>query len=130
MTSLGELRNAYPCQLLLLKQIHDIRWLANNSTTAVFMIGQSTGCVGTFTDECPSMLMKLVFFSTQKEKDGRTIDNICGAACRMIIANIKLVPVGEVFPMVVSKLPLKVSQNADFVKPLWLFLNPGFVIQL
>ena len=49
------------------------------------------------------------FLILQKEKDGRTIDNICGAACRMIIANIKLVPVGEVFPMVVSKLPLKVS---------------------
>ena len=47
----------------------------------------------------------------QKEKDGRTIDNICGAACRMIIANIKLVPVGEVFPMVVSKLPLKVRSK-------------------
>uniref|UniRef100_A0A8D3BDJ4 Importin 4 n=1 Tax=Scophthalmus maximus TaxID=52904 RepID=A0A8D3BDJ4_SCOMX len=53
--------------------------------------------------------MMLSVFSNMltKESDLRVIDNLCAALCRMILSNIDAVPLEQVVPALVDRLPLK-----------------------
>uniref|UniRef100_H3CHY9 Importin 4 n=1 Tax=Tetraodon nigroviridis TaxID=99883 RepID=H3CHY9_TETNG len=53
--------------------------------------------------------MMLSVFSNMltKESDLRVIDNLCAALCRMILSNIDAVPLEQVLPALVARLPLK-----------------------
>ncbi|XP_037135293.1 importin-4 [Syngnathus acus] len=42
-----------------------------------------------------------------KEADPRVIDNLCAALCRMILSNVDVVPLEQVVPVLVARLPLK-----------------------
>ncbi|XP_049604734.1 importin-4 [Syngnathus scovelli] len=42
-----------------------------------------------------------------KEADPRVIDNLCAALCRMILSNVDAIPLEQVVPVLVARLPLK-----------------------
>ncbi|KAJ1525478.1 hypothetical protein ONE63_010288 [Megalurothrips usitatus] len=54
----------------------------------------------------PQML-QILSVAVSSEKHGGTLDNICGALCRMIMTNVNGVPVNEVFPVFIQHLPLR-----------------------
>lgn len=57
-------------------------------------------------DKFPQILQALSQMVAQEEHPG-TLDNICGALARLIITNSKLVPLEQVLPVFVLKLPLR-----------------------
>ncbi|XP_064641472.1 importin-4-like [Lineus longissimus] len=52
-------------------------------------------------------ILKHLFHVLQREHNPRVLDNICAAVCRMIMANMQVVPIDQVFPTVLQCLPLK-----------------------
>ncbi|XP_018600671.1 importin-4 isoform X2 [Scleropages formosus] len=75
----------------------------NNS---VFGLGALAQAAGPLLTDYP-MLLSLFSSLLVKESDRRVIDNICGALCRMITSNAQCVPLDQVFPALLSHLPLK-----------------------
>ncbi|XP_048856762.1 importin-4-like isoform X8 [Brienomyrus brachyistius] len=78
----------------------------NNS---VFGLGSLAKAAGPIITENYPTLLSLFSSLLSKESDRRVIDNVCGALCRMITSNTPCVPLDQVFPAVLSHLPLKVD---------------------
>lgn len=51
--------------------------------------------------------MQALSTAVSKESHTGTLDNICGAICKMIITNSAGVPLDQVFPVLLQHLPLK-----------------------
>ncbi|KAG7526937.1 importin-4 isoform X1 [Solea senegalensis] len=76
----------------------------NNSVFGLGCLAQAAGPI--VVSDYPMMLS---VFSNMlvKESDLRVIDNLCAALCRMIMSNIDAVPLEQVVPALVARLPLK-----------------------
>ncbi|XP_040564918.1 LOW QUALITY PROTEIN: importin-4-like [Lepeophtheirus salmonis] len=55
----------------------------------------------------PQILQLLSSLLSGQESSPRIVDQIVGAVCRMILANDSLIPLTDVFPVVIQNLPLK-----------------------
>lgn len=76
----------------------------NNSVFGLGCLAQAAGPI--ISSDYPMMLS--VFSNLlSKESDLRVIDNLCAALCRMIMSNVEIVPLEQVVPALVSRLPLK-----------------------
>lgn len=76
----------------------------NNSVFGLGCLAQAAG-PGIVSDY-PMMLSVFSNLLT-KESDLRVIDNLCAALCRMIMSNVQAVPLEQVLPALVERLPLK-----------------------
>ncbi|XP_053198496.1 importin-4 [Scomber japonicus] len=76
----------------------------NNSVFGLGCLAQAAGPI--VVSDYPMMLS--VFSNMlSKESDLRVIDNLCAALCRMILSNVEAVPLEQVVPALVERLPLK-----------------------
>uniref|UniRef100_A0A6B2EDB2 Putative karyopherin importin beta 3 n=1 Tax=Phlebotomus kandelakii TaxID=1109342 RepID=A0A6B2EDB2_9DIPT len=78
--------------------------IRNNS---VFGLGELVLAGGEFAFDYYPQILQLLSGAVVKEQDAVTLDNVCGALARMIIANSALVPLKEVLPVFVQYLPLR-----------------------
>lgn len=76
----------------------------NNSVFGLGCLAQAAGPI--VVSDYPMMLSVFSNLLT-KESDLRVIDNLCAALCRMIMSNVDVVPLEQVFPALVARLPLK-----------------------
>ncbi|KAG1953857.1 ARM repeat superfamily protein [Pimephales promelas] len=76
----------------------------NNSVYALGALAQAAGPI--VASDYPVML-SLFSNLLSKESDLRVIDNLCAALCRMIMSHVEGVPLEQVFPALVARLPLK-----------------------
>uniref|UniRef100_A0A3Q3VV54 Importin N-terminal domain-containing protein n=1 Tax=Mola mola TaxID=94237 RepID=A0A3Q3VV54_MOLML len=76
----------------------------NNSVFGLGCLAQAAGSV--VVSDFPMMLSVFSNLLT-KESDLRVIDNLCAALCRMIMSNVEAVPLEQVVPALVARLPLK-----------------------
>ncbi|XP_034416059.1 importin-4 isoform X1 [Cyclopterus lumpus] len=76
----------------------------NNSVFGLGCLAQATGPIGI--SDYPMMLSVFSNMLT-RESDLRVIDNLCAALCRMIMSNVDAVPLEQVVPALVARLPLK-----------------------
>ncbi|KAM8730911.1 importin-4 isoform 1-T1 [Acanthopagrus schlegelii] len=76
----------------------------NNSVFGLGCLAQAAGPI--VVTDYPMMLSVFSNLLT-KESDLRVIDNLCAALCRMILSNVEAVPLEQVFPALVARLPLK-----------------------
>lgn len=76
----------------------------NNSVFGLGCLAQAAGpiCVTDY-----PMMLSVFSSMLTKESDLRVIDNLCGALCRMIHSNVEAVPLEQVVPALVGRLPLK-----------------------
>ncbi|KAK1885352.1 Importin-4 [Dissostichus eleginoides] len=76
----------------------------NNSVFGLGCLAQAAGpiCVTDY-----PMMLSVFSSMLTKESDLRVIDNLCGALCRMIHSNVDAVPLEQVVPALVGRLPLK-----------------------
>ncbi|KAG7455466.1 hypothetical protein MATL_G00257020 [Megalops atlanticus] len=101
----------------------------NNSVFGLGSLAEAAGPVLT-----PDYPMMLSLFSSlmSKESDRRVIDNVCAALCRMIMSNTECVPLEQVFPALVSHLPLQedMEENKTVFKCLTFLYshNPSLVV--
>ncbi|XP_052817169.1 importin-4-like [Mya arenaria] len=58
-------------------------------------------------------VLKLLFGVLGNEKNGRVIDNVCAATCRLTLASPAQVPVDVVTPVIIKCLPLKEDQEEN-----------------
>ncbi|XP_033841607.1 importin-4 [Periophthalmus magnuspinnatus] len=76
----------------------------NNSVYALGCLAEAAGPI--VASDYPMMLS--VFSKLlANESDLRVTDNLCGALCRMIMGNADAVPLEQVFPALMARLPLK-----------------------
>lgn len=77
-------------------------------------------------DKYPQILQALSQAVAQEEHPG-TLDNICGALARLIITNSKLVPLEQVLPVFIQKLPLRedFDENKSVFKSFQVLLTQG-----
>ncbi|XP_034255922.1 importin-4-like [Thrips palmi] len=52
-------------------------------------------------------ILQVLSGAVANEKHPGTLDNICGALCRMIITNVEAIPINDVFPVFIQHLPLR-----------------------
>ncbi|XP_041735774.1 importin-4 [Coregonus clupeaformis] len=76
----------------------------NNS---VFGLGALAQAAGPLIAQDYPMMLSLFSNLLSKEQDRRVIDNLCAALCRMIMSNMEGVPLEQVFPALLARLPLK-----------------------
>uniref|UniRef100_A0A8C7NLG9 Importin 4 n=1 Tax=Oncorhynchus mykiss TaxID=8022 RepID=A0A8C7NLG9_ONCMY len=76
----------------------------NNS---VFALGALAQAAGPLVAQDYPMMLSLFSNLLSKEQDRRVIDNLCAALCRMIMSNMEGVPLEQVFPALLARLPLK-----------------------
>ncbi|XP_041717455.1 importin-4 isoform X2 [Coregonus clupeaformis] len=76
----------------------------NNS---VFALGAMAQAAGPLVAQDYPMMLALFSNLLSKEQDRRVIDNLCAALCRMIMSNMEGVPLEQVFPALLARLPLK-----------------------
>ncbi|XP_035512460.1 importin-4 [Morone saxatilis] len=76
----------------------------NNSVFGLGCLAQAAGPI--IVSDYPMMLSVFSNMLT-KESDLRVIDNLCAALCRMIMSNVDAVPLEQVVPALVARLPLK-----------------------
>lgn len=76
----------------------------NNSVYGLGCLAEAAGNI--VASDYPMMLSVFSNMLT-KESDLRVIDNLCAALCRMIMSNADAVPLEQVFPALVARLPLK-----------------------
>lgn len=76
----------------------------NNSVYGLGCLAQVAGPI--IVTDYPMMLSVFANLLT-KESDLRVIDNLCAALCRMIMSNVEAVPLEQVVPALVERLPLK-----------------------
>ncbi|XP_033494039.2 importin-4 [Epinephelus lanceolatus] len=76
----------------------------NNSVFGLGCLAQAAGpiCVSDY-----PMMLSVFSNMLTKESDLRVIDNLCAALCRMIMSNVDCVPLEQVMPAMVARLPLK-----------------------
>ncbi|KAM9333183.1 importin-4 [Pholidichthys leucotaenia] len=76
----------------------------NNSVFGLGCLAQAAGPI--VASDYPMMLS--VFSNLlAKESDQRVLDNLCAALCRMIMSNVDIVPLEQVVPALLARLPLK-----------------------
>uniref|UniRef100_A0A668A5S6 Importin 4 n=1 Tax=Myripristis murdjan TaxID=586833 RepID=A0A668A5S6_9TELE len=81
----------------------------NNSVFGLGSLAQAAGPI-VASDACPRdypMMLSLFSNLLTKESDRRVIDNLCAALCRMIMSNVDAVPLEQVVPALVARLPLQ-----------------------
>nr|XP_046226676.1 importin-4 isoform X2 [Scatophagus argus] len=103
----------------------------NNSVFGLGCLAQAAGPI--VVSDYPMMLS--VFSNLlSKESDLRVIDNLCAALCRMIMSNVDAVPLEQVVPALVARLPLKedMEENKTVFSCLaMLYTNsPALVVKL
>ncbi|XP_029935588.1 importin-4 [Myripristis murdjan] len=76
----------------------------NNS---VFGLGSLAQAAGPIVASDYPMMLSLFSNLLTKESDRRVIDNLCAALCRMIMSNVDAVPLEQVVPALVARLPLQ-----------------------
>ncbi|XP_010884099.1 importin-4 [Esox lucius] len=76
----------------------------NNS---VFGLGALAQAAGPLVAQDYPMMLSLFSNLLSKEQDRRVIDNLCAALCRMILSHVEGVPLEQVFPALMARLPLK-----------------------
>lgn len=76
----------------------------NNSVFGLGCLAEAAGPI--VASDYPMMLSVFSNLLT-KESDLRVIDNLCAALCRMIMSNVDAVPLEQVLPAMVERLPLK-----------------------
>ncbi|XP_075936701.1 importin-4 [Anarhichas minor] len=76
----------------------------NNSVFGLGCLAQAAGPI--CASDYPMMLSVFSSMLT-RESDLRVIDNLCAALCRMIMSNVEAVPLEQVVPALVGRLPLK-----------------------
>ncbi|KAL1006374.1 hypothetical protein UPYG_G00071530, partial [Umbra pygmaea] len=76
----------------------------NNS---VFGLGSLAQAAGPLVAQDYPMILSLFSNLLCKEQDRRVIDNLCAALCRMIMSHMEGVPLEQVFPALVARLPLQ-----------------------
>lgn len=76
-------------------------------SNSVFGLGALAEAAGPGVAQDYPMLLSLFSNLLTREADARVIDNLCAALCRMILSNIEAVPLEQVVPALVSRLPLK-----------------------
>ncbi|KAJ3611313.1 hypothetical protein NHX12_021329 [Muraenolepis orangiensis] len=59
------------------------------------------------------MMLSLFSNLLSRESDRRVIDNLCAALCRMIISNVEVIPLEQVIPALVARLPLEVDMEEN-----------------
>ncbi|XP_034718179.1 importin-4 isoform X4 [Etheostoma cragini] len=103
----------------------------NNSVFGLGCLAQATGPIGV--SDYPMMLSVFSNMLT-KETDLRVIDNLCAALCRMIMSNVDAVPLEQVVPALVARLPLKedLEENKTVFNCLAMLYTktPALVVQL
>jgi hypothetical protein len=59
--------------------------------------------------------------------NGRLVDNVCAAVCRMILARMDLVPLKQVLPVLLQNLPLKqdMEENETVYSCIYHLLQSG-----
>ncbi|XP_010779271.1 importin-4 [Notothenia coriiceps] len=82
----------------------------NNSVFGLGCLAQAAGpiCVTDY-----PMMLSVFSSMLTKESDLRVIDNLCGALCRMIHSNVDAVPLEQVVPALVGRLPLKEDMDEN-----------------
>ncbi|XP_061614614.1 importin-4 [Phyllopteryx taeniolatus] len=76
----------------------------NNSVFGLGCLAQAAGPL--VASDYPTMLSVFSNLLT-KEADLRVIDNLCAALCRMILGHVEAVPLEQVVPALLARLPLK-----------------------
>ncbi|XP_027129829.1 importin-4 isoform X1 [Larimichthys crocea] len=103
----------------------------NNSVFGLGCLAQAAGPI--VVSDYPMMLSVFSNMLT-KESDLRVIDNLCAALCRMILSNVEAVPLEQVVPALVARLPLKedMEENKTVFNCLaMLYTNsPALVVKL
>uniref|UniRef100_A0A8C9VW34 Importin 4 n=1 Tax=Scleropages formosus TaxID=113540 RepID=A0A8C9VW34_SCLFO len=83
----------------------------SNSVFALGALAEAAGpAIVQYPEQPPrDKLVILGLFSSllSKEEDPRAVDNLCAALCRMIVSSPGSVPLDQVFPVLLSHLPLK-----------------------
>ncbi|KAM7390672.1 hypothetical protein PAMA_008727 [Pampus argenteus] len=103
----------------------------NNSVFGLGCLAQAAGSI--VVSDYPMMLS---VFSNMlaKESDLRVIDNLCAALCRMILSNVDAVPLEQVVPALVTRLPLKedLEENKTVFSCLAMLYthSPALIVQL
>ncbi|KAM6900784.1 importin-4 [Xenentodon cancila] len=103
----------------------------NNS---VFGLGCLAEAAGPIVISDYPMMLSVFSNMLAKESDLRVIDNLCAALCRMIMSNVGAVPLEQVVPALVTRLPLKedLEENKTVFNCLALLYkhSPGLVVKL
>lgn len=103
----------------------------NNSVFGLGCLAQAAGPI--VVSDYPMMLSVFSNLLT-KESDRRVIDNLCAALCRMIMSNIGAVPLEQVVPALVARLPLKedLEENQTVFSCLAMLYthNPTMIVNL
>ncbi|XP_035474891.1 importin-4 isoform X1 [Scophthalmus maximus] len=103
----------------------------NNSVFGLGCMAQAAGPI--VVSDYPMMLSVFSNMLT-KESDLRVIDNLCAALCRMILSNIDAVPLEQVVPALVDRLPLKedLEENKTVFSCLALLYthSPALIVKL
>ncbi|CAL8311802.1 unnamed protein product [Merluccius merluccius] len=76
----------------------------NNSVFGLGALAEAAGPV--IVADYP-MMLSLFSNLLGKESDRRVIDNLCAALCRMITSNVEVIPLEQVIPALVARLPLE-----------------------
>ncbi|KAG9356003.1 hypothetical protein JZ751_000847 [Albula glossodonta] len=101
----------------------------NNSVFGLGSLAQAAGPI--ITTDYP-MMLSLFSSLMSKESDRRVIDNVCAALCRMIMSNPECIPLEQVFPALMSRLPLEedMEENKTVFKCLTFLYshNPSMVV--
>uniref|UniRef100_A0A674NIH0 Importin 4 n=1 Tax=Takifugu rubripes TaxID=31033 RepID=A0A674NIH0_TAKRU len=82
----------------------------NNSVFGLGCLAEAAGPI--VKSDYPTMLSVFSNMLT-KESDLRVIDNLCAALCRMILSNFESVPLEQVLPALVARLPLKADMEEN-----------------
>ncbi|KAM7370066.1 hypothetical protein PAMP_011351 [Pampus punctatissimus] len=108
----------------------------NNSVFGLGCLAQAAGPI-VISETCSrDYPMMLSVFSNllAKESDLRVIDNLCAALCRMILSNVDAVPLEQVVPALVTRLPLKedLEENKTVFSCLAMLYthSPALIVQL
>ncbi|KAJ8413236.1 hypothetical protein AAFF_G00092320 [Aldrovandia affinis] len=80
---------------------------ADVRSNSVFGLGVLAETAGPFVTQDYPMILFLFSSLMSKELDRRVIDNLCAALCRMIMSSRDSVPLDQVFPALLTCLPLK-----------------------
>uniref|UniRef100_A0A8C9RLH8 Importin 4 n=1 Tax=Scleropages formosus TaxID=113540 RepID=A0A8C9RLH8_SCLFO len=75
-------------------------------SNSVFALGALAEAAGPAIVQYP-VILGLFSSLLSKEEDPRAVDNLCAALCRMIVSSPGSVPLDQVFPVLLSHLPLK-----------------------
>ncbi|KAG7216784.1 hypothetical protein INR49_021182 [Caranx melampygus] len=103
----------------------------NNS---VFGLGSLAEAAGPIVVSDFPMMLSVFSNMLAKESDARVVDNLCAALCRMIKSNVEAVPLEQVVPALVARLPLKedMEENMTVYSSLAMLYthSPALIVKL